>query len=214
MTIADYFLFAFPGIFVILNPLGAASTFLSLTEGRTPDQQRNIAKRACLTSFFILLVFMLLGHLIFALFHITIGAFRIAGGFLLYTVGWQMLQAYPVRLKQTNEEMEEGMHKEDIAIVPLAIPLLAGPGAITTVLVLISEAKHFWQVGMLIGCMLVALIATYFILIHSIRLMGFLKVTGARIMNRLLGLILVVVAVQFVINGVKDVVPEIVRLMK
>src|SRR3989338_10152542 len=124
MTIADYFLFAFPGIFVILNPLGAAATFLSLTEGRSADQQRLIAKRACITSFFILLVFMLLGNLIFALFNITIGAFRIAGGLLLYTVGWQMLQAYPIRLKSTKAEMAEGMQKEDIAILPLAMPLL------------------------------------------------------------------------------------------
>lgn len=210
----EYLFFAFPSILVILNPIGAASTFSALTDGKSYRQRRLIARRACRIALGVLVFFSLLGHLLFEIFGITLGAFRIAGGFLLFGVAWQMLHAKPTRMKETQEEVDEGLLKEDIAVVPLAIPLLSGPGAITTIMVLSGGTKHLTQTLVIILCSAIAVTITYFVLVHSMRLLGLLKVTGTRVVNRIMGLMLAVVAVQFVINGVRDVLPELVKNLR
>ncbi|MDO8461360.1 MAG: MarC family protein [Deltaproteobacteria bacterium] len=209
----SYLFFVFPSILVILNPIGAASIFASLSFGRPTVERRRLALKACRIAFGVLLFFFFLGHILFEIFGITIGAFRIAGGFLLFGVAWQMLQSYQVRMKGTEEEFEEGAQKEDIAVVPLAIPVLSGPGAITTIMVLSGGTKHWWQTLILIACMAIAFIITYFVLIHAVRLLGILKITGLRVVSRIMGLILAVVAIQFVIDGIKNILPEMARLI-
>ncbi|MBI4124452.1 MAG: NAAT family transporter [Deltaproteobacteria bacterium] len=220
MTVAEYILIAFPALIVILNPLMAASSFMSMTMSQSDAAQLRIAKRACITALIALIVFSFAGHLIFRIFNITVEAFRIAGGIILFTIGMQMLKLQPSRIKQTEEEREEALKKtQDVGIVPLGIPILVGPGTITTVLVLTAEIN--WQnklIGTLqmTGLLISSLLSTvfiYFILINSRRLIDILKTTGIGVMTRVMGLILTVIATQFVINGVKGLLPKFASLL-
>ena len=219
MSVAEYIFIAFPAIFVILNPISAASSFLALTTGQSDEAQLYIAKKACITSFVILIVFIAAGHFIFQMFHITIAAFRIAGGIIMFGIASQMLKLQPLRIKQTEEEMEESLHRTDVAIVPLGMPLLSGPGAITTVMVLMAEIN--WKskltgtlqvAGLVVSCAL-SVVLIYFILVNSRKLLEILKVTGVGVATRIMGLMLAVIATQFVINGVRDLLPELAKYL-
>lgn len=219
MTVSQYILLAFPAILVILNPLGAATNFLALTTSHTEEEKLHIAKRACLTAFCVLVIFALAGHFIFQIFHITLSAFRIAGGIIIFGVGLNMLKLQPLRIKQTDEEMKENLLRTDVAVVPLGIPLLSGPGAITTVMVLMTEIDKkstltgvFEVAGLLISCIL-SLVLIYFIFINSKKLLDLLKVTGVGVMTRIMGLIMTVIATQFIINGIKDLLPELAQIL-
>ncbi|MBI5299107.1 MAG: NAAT family transporter [Deltaproteobacteria bacterium] len=220
MSFTEYIILCFPAVFVILNPFSAASSFLSLTSGQSEEQQVSVAQRACITSFVVLMLFAFAGHFIFQVFQITISAFRIAGGIILFGIGLEMLKLRPNRIKQTEEEMKEGMGKEDVAIVPLGIPLLSGPGAITTIMVLTAEIswKNKWsgllQMGGLIVSCALSLVIIYFILVNSKRLLDLFKITGVGLITRIMGLILSVIATQFVISGVKDLLPEFAKLVQ
>lgn len=214
MTIAEYILLSFPAIFVILNPFSAASSFLSMTMERTPKEQKTIAKKACITALVILLVFALGGKFIFQLFDITIPALRIAGGIVLFIVALDMIQLLPIRIRQTQEEIEEGMQMQDVAAVPLGTPILSGPGAITTVMVLMAETKNVTQVLLLLLACLLSCVAIYYILLHSRRFLALFKVTGVGISTRIMGLVLSVIAMQFVINGLKELLPEFARILR
>lgn len=219
MTVTDYIFLALPAMLVILNPFSAASSFLTLTSTQTEEAQIQTAKKACITAFVVLVLFALAGHLIFRMFNITLQAFRIAGGIIMFTIGLNMLKLQPMRIKQTEEELEESMHKEDVGIIPLGIPLLSGPGAITTVMVLTTEIDKkstlngmLQMVGLFISCAL-SLVVIYYIMIHSRKLLEWMKVTGVGVMTRIMGLILTVIATQFVINGVKDLLPDFANLL-
>lgn len=221
MTVAEYILIAFPALFVILNPLMAASSFMSMTMGQSDAVQLRIAKRACITSLAAMIVFAFAGHLIFRIFGITVEAFRIAGGIILFTVGMQMLKLQPIRIKQTEEEKKEMLkrHDQDVGIVPLGIPILVGPGTITTVLVLTAEINWtdkligtLQMTGLLISTLL-SVVLIYYLLIHSRRMTDILKTTGINVMTRIMGLILTVIAAQFVINGIKGLIPKFAQML-
>lgn len=211
--VLEYFLIAFPAIFVILNPLMGASTFMSMTGDFSPQEQNITARKACLTAFICLVVFAAFGHLIFQFFQITVEAFRIAGGLILFLVGLQMLNLQPLRIKQTEEEREEMLKKSghDIGIIPLGIPIMCGPGSITTAIVLMGEVKWaspvigLMQVAGLIFSFALSLFIFYLILINSRKLTALLTKTGIGVITRIMGLILTVIATQFVINGVRDI---------
>lgn len=222
MTVAEYILIAFPALFVILNPFVTASSFISMTVGLNEEAQIRIAKRACWTALISILVFGFAGHLIFRIFNITVEAFRIAGGIILFTVGFQMLKASPFRMRQVERLKDEAAKKpdQDIGIVPLGIPIMCGPGTITTVLVLTAEIE--WKAkltgmlqmtGLMISSVL-SVILIYFILINSSKLMDVLKKTGIEVLTRIMGLFLTVIATQFVINGVKGLLPKLAPLLK
>lgn len=221
MTVTEYILIAFPAIFVILNPMVAASTFMSMTVDLPENTQTKIAKRSCIAAFVVICVFAIAGHLIFKIFNITVEAFRIAGGIILFTVGMQMLKLMPVRIKQTKEEEKDILKRphQDVGIVPLGVPVMCGPGTITTILVLTAEIN--WKIKLigalqlsgLILCSAISLIVIYYILINSRRLMDVLKITGIGVMTRIMGLILTVIATQFVINGVRDLLPKFAKMM-
>lgn len=219
MSVADYIFIAFPAMFVILNPFSAASSFLTFTASQTEEEQLRTAKRACITAFVVLIIFGLTGHFIFKMFNITLQAFRIAGGIIMFIIGLNMLNMRHSRMKQTEEEMEEGLQRNDVAIVPLGIPMLSGPGAITTMMVLMTEIDKkstfngiLQMAGLFISCGL-CLFLIYFIMIHSRKLMEWLKITGVGVMTRIMGLILTVIATQFVINGVRDLLPEFSKIL-
>lgn len=221
MTVAEYILIAFPALFVILNPLMAATSFMSMTANFSDAAQIRIAQRACVAALIALVVFCFAGHLIFRIFNITVEAFRIAGGIILFTIGMQMLKLQTSRIEQTEEEKEDMTKRphQDVGIIPLGIPVLVGPGTITTVLVLTAEIN--WQnkligmlqmTGLLISSVL-SVVLIYFILLNSRRLIDVLKVTGIGVMTRIMGLILTVIATQFVINGVKGLIPKFASLL-
>ena len=207
--IVSFAVIAIPSLLVIINPLMVTSVFITLTGGYPPEARRRVARRTSIIAFAVLLAFAVSGSLLFKFFSITIGAFQIAGGIILFSVALGMLHAQPPRMKQTPEELAEAMSREDIAVVPLAIPMTSGPGAITTVIVLASEAKQAPNMVVLFVALVVAIVTLWLMLRNAARIGRFLGPSGLNIATRLMGLILATVAVQFVIHGIESVLPEI-----
>ncbi len=199
-SMSEFSFIAFCSIFFLVDPFAAVPPFLAMTNSADSATRRRMAGRASWTCFIVLSLFALSGSFIFKLFGITLAAFEIAGGLILLLIGLEMLQAR----RSTQEgvsETEEGAHKEDIGITPLGVPLLAGPGAISTVMVLMG-ASPTWQhaIPIFIAIAVTALVS-YLILASASRVRKRLGETGIRIMMRLMGLMLTAIAVQFVING-------------
>ena len=203
---------AFPSLIVIINPVMVTSVFITLTARAPPQAKRAIIRKTTIIAFAVLLAFAVSGTLIFKLFSITIGAFQIAGGIILFAVAMGMLHAQAPRTKQTPEEMEEAMSRDDIAVVPLAIPMISGPGAITTVIVLSGEAHGAPSMAILFLAIVVVMAIVFFMLRNAARIQRFLRPSGLNITTRLMGLVLAAVAVQFVIHGALSLIPEIARL--
>jgi len=189
---------AFVSIFIIVDPLGLVPYFITLTSGYSPSRRRRTVHLAIMTTIFVLTAFALFGNQILKLFGITIPAFRIAGGFIIFMVAIQMLQAQRTRLKATPEEEAHSYEQEEIGVVPLGTPMLAGPGAITTVIVL-SES-NLWVI---LASILITALLAYVILLQANRISNLLGPTGLNIFIRLMGLVLAAVSVQFVIDGIK-----------
>lgn len=163
-----------------------------------------MAARAAWTCLIVLLTFSLAGTLIFRLFGITLAAFKIAGGLILGIIGLDMIKARRSPTKETPGETEEGAEKEDVGIIPLGIPMLAGPGSISSVMVLMSQTAD-WQHAIVILCAIAAVAAVSFLVLSAAdRVSSHLKQTGIRILTRMMGLLLTAIAVQFVLNGLKD----------
>ena len=205
----SFALVAFSSLIVIINPVMVTSVFITLTANATPRAKRTIIQKTTIIAFLVLLVFAISGTLVFKFFSITIGAFQIAGGIILFSVAMGMLHATASRTKQTPEEMVEAMSRDDIAVVPLAIPMVSGPGAITTVIVLSGEARAIPSMAILFLAIVVAMVIVFIMLRNAARIQKYLGPSGLNITTRLMGLVLAAVAVQFVIRGVESVLPEI-----
>jgi len=194
---------AMASIFAIVDPLGAVPFFSMLTEGFTTEDKRAVVQKSCLVALVVLLVFGLAGQWIFLAFGFTAPAFQIAGGILLFSVGFEMLHGERPRTKSTEKEHEEALERQAVGVVPLGIPLLAGPGAISAVMVYMSQDtstpadKVFIFAGIL-----VAILASYAALLYSDRIFRRIGRTGTLALSRIFGLLLAAVAVQFIINGV------------
>ena len=208
-AVVSFAVVAIPSLLVIINPLMVTSVFITLTGSYPPEARRQVARKTSIIAFAVLLVFAIFGSLLFKFFSITIGAFQIAGGVILFSVALGMLHAQPPRMKHTPEELAEAMSREDIAVVPLAIPMTSGPGAITTVIVLASEARKTPNMIVLFVALVVAILTLWLMLRNATRIGRLLGPSGLNITTRLMGLILATVAVQFVIHGVESVLPEI-----
>lgn len=202
---------AFVAVLVITDPLGNTPIFASLLNHYSPQERHAIIRRACIAAVAILILFTLTGGIIFKIFGITIGAFRIAGGIILFGIASHMLSAQKSRVRITPGEQVEAQKKDDIAIVPLAIPLISGPGAIATVMTLQTQAKSALETGILILAILTSGLISYLTYRYASTFLMKIGETGINIMTRLLGLILAVMAIQFVINGIRDSFPEIFR---
>lgn len=200
---------AFVAVLVITDPLGNTPIFASLLKHYSPQERHSIIRRACIAAVTILILFTLLGSAILKIFSITIGAFRIAGGLILFGIASHMLSAEKSRTRITPGEEVEAQSKDDIAIVPLAIPLISGPGAIATVMTLQTQTTSTLETGILILAILVSGILSYFTYRYASTFLIKIGETGINIMTRLLGLILAVMSIQFVINGIRDSFPEI-----
>lgn len=200
----ERFLLALPAVFFIVDPFGVVPLFVAMTAGDPPEKARAMARRACLTAGTLLVAFALFGALLFKLFGVTLPAFRAAGGLLLLVTALDMLRARTSETKTSGVEQEEGARKEDIAIVPLAIPLLAGPGAIATVMVLMANRPGVETGIAVCASIAVTLTATYFMLSGARHLSRVLGQTGLAILHRVFGLILAAIAVQFIVDGLKE----------
>jgi len=199
-SMTEFSFIAFSSIFFLVDPFAAIPPFLAMTQQAAPAARRRMASRAAWTCFIVLSLFALTGTFIFKLFGITLAAFEIAGGLILLLIGLEMLQARR-STQEGSSETEEGAHKQDIGITPLGIPLLAGPGAISTVMVLMG-ASPTWQHGIPVFVAIsVTALASYLILASADRVRKRMGDTGIRIMMRIMGLMLTAIAVQFVING-------------
>ena len=184
--------------------------FLTMTQGMSEQQRRFIVKRATITAFIILIVFVFAGQFIFMFFGISTNGFRIAGGVIIFKIGYDMLQARYTHVKLNDSEIKT--YADDISITPLGIPMLCGPGAIANAIVLMSDAGDSWAMkGVLIGSIAFIYILTYFILRASTRLVGALGETGNNVMMRLMGLLLMVIAVECFVGGLKPILSDIIK---
>ncbi|WP_067052140.1 MarC family protein [Methanofollis ethanolicus] len=208
----SFVLLSVSSIFIVINPLAATLLYVSLTEGMEEVQKRSVARVACWYALAVLLLFAIAGGLILQLFGITLEAFRIAGGLLLFGIGMEMVHAKTSRTKISATEKYESQDADDVGVMPLAIPMIAGPGAITTAIVLTNEATSWNPVGIavVIGAILLAVGTTYLMLANSERIMRHVGQREYRAVNRLMGMMLIAIAVQFVITGIKAAFPILV----
>lgn len=202
----SYFIITITAIFVIVNPLTTAFVFLSLLPRASEKRRINIAMRSTKISTAVFFVFALLGSVIFKLFGITLEAFRIAGGIILFSIAMGMIQNRGDNLSDEKAKKPEGDITDDISVIPLAIPFISGPGSIATVMILTSEAPTFYHTILVYLAILVTTISCYFSMVYSKIIVGYLGDTGKEILTKVFGLILAVISVQFVINGILGVI--------
>jgi multiple antibiotic resistance protein len=207
MTWFNFFLVAFPAIFTIVNPLGAVGPFLGMSSRDSLEKRHSTAYRACMLAGGVLIVCAAVGGFVFQFFGITLPALKIAGGFLLFFVGMDMINARDSGSKATDEERAEGAHKEDIAIFPLGIPLLSGPGSMVTVFILVERAKTLVDHATIFLSIMVTMLISWIVLRQASRLAYVLGPIGINVMSRIMGLILAAIAVQFILNGLLDALP-------
>src|SRR5579864_7405522 len=198
---AQFAVVAFSSIFFLVDPFAAIPAFLVMTANADPASRRHMAARASWTCFMVLSAFGLMGSWIFRLFGITLPAFEIAGGLILLLIGIDMLQARRSKTQEVATETREGVEKEDVGITPLGIPMLAGPGAISTVMVVLGPAPHIWQAIPVYIAIAITSVVSYVVLAGAERVRHHLGETGIRILVRLMGLLLTAIAVQFFLNG-------------
>jgi len=189
---------------VLVDPIAAVPTFLAMTEGSDRPRRRHMAVRAAWTCFVVLLTFSMAGTLIFKLFGITLAAFKIAGGLILGSIGLEMLRARRSATKETPGETEEGAEKEDVGIIPMGVPMLAGPGAISSVMVLMTQNQDWPHALIILAAIGASSAISYVVLAAADRVSSYLHQTGIRILTRMMGLLLTAIAVQFILNGLKD----------
>jgi multiple antibiotic resistance protein len=199
----EYILLAASSLFVIVDPVAVVPAFLAMTPNDTAEQRIRTARLACCVAAGVMLAFSLAGQVIFKVMGITMPAFQIAASILLLMVALDMVRAQRSRVQETREEMKAGAEKPDIAVTPLAIPMLAGPGAISTTILLQNEAKDIPQHIALYACIVAVAFVSYLILRISARSTRWLSPIVMSIAIRIMGLLLAAVAVQFMLNAIK-----------
>jgi len=197
-------LLALSSIFFLVDPFAALPTFLAITEGADPARRRRTAWKGALTSLIVLSAFALAGEAIFRVFGITLPAFEIAGGVILLMIGLDMLEAKRSPTQEAQGDTEAAARKEEAGIVPLGVPMLAGPGAITSVMVLVGQVQKPWQMMAILLAIVITALASYLVLGNSDKVVRLLGETGIRILVRIMGLLLVALAAQYFVNGLAD----------
>ena len=201
MSLIEYMLLAISSLFVIVDPIAIVPAFLAMTPEETPAQRIRMARLACIVMVGVLLVFAVSGARLLKFLGIQLPAFQIAGGIVLLVIALDMLRAQRSRVQETREETAAGAAKDDIAVTPLAIPMLAGPGAISTAILLHNKAASFTQEVMLCMAILIVGVLSYAILHFSAHGARWLNPIVMRITTRIMGLLLAAVAVQFILNA-------------
>ncbi len=199
----------FTSFFTLINPLGIMPVFMSMTSGLSQSQRNKIALKASVVAFITLIMFALLGQILFKFFGISVAGFRIAGGIIFFLVGFDMLQARVGRIKYSPEMENADNSADDISITPLAIPMITGPGAITNSIVLMEDANSLALKIILFLSIFTNIIIVYLMLYGSSRIIRFLGDTGNKVLMKLMGLIVMVIAVEFFFAGLKPFVQDI-----
>jgi multiple antibiotic resistance protein len=209
------FLIALSAIFFVVDPLSAVPLFLAMTRNDSVDKRRETALRAAITAAMVLSGFALGGSWIFKLLGIGLPAFKVAGGVVLLLLALDMIRTQPSKTRITEGEVEEGAGKDDIAIVPLAMPLLAGPGSIATAIVLMARARAgpWWQTAAVLLAIAVTCASAWLILAAAARTERVLGKTTLAIMERAAGLLLVAIAIQFMMDGLGEGLPGLAGAM-
>ena len=211
-TIIPYALLCFTSFFTLTNPLGTMPVFLTMTNGLSEDERKHIIKRATIVSFIILITFTLCGQFLFKFFGISTNGFRIAAGFIILKIGYDMLQARYSSAKLKEEEIKS--YVNDISITPLSIPMLCGPGAIANGIILMSDATTWELKATLFSMIAVVYLISFIVLRLSTRLVNLIGETGNNVMMRLMGLILMVIAVECFVGGLKPILIDIIQMSR
>ena len=200
----EFFILCFSSLFALINPIGIVPIYLTITQEYNKRERDKIAIKAILFSLLVLLLFALIGDFIFSFYNITIHGFRIAGGILLLKISFDMIESKRSRSRTTPSEELEAEEKNDIAYTPLSIPLIAGPGSIASIMILSSEAKNTIDKLTLFATLIIVLIITFFIFKVSKNLSKNFGKLGLRILQRIMGLILMVISIEFILKGIKN----------
>ncbi|MCL2460174.1 MAG: MarC family protein [Euryarchaeota archaeon] len=219
-NVVTFFLYAFTSLIIIVNPIAAMTVYTSLTSGMEPPYHRRIANYSCRLAFIVLLFFTLAGSALLDLFGISVQAFTIAGGILLLFVGFEMVNAKTSRTKLTSIEKYQQIDPEEVSSMPLAFPMIAGPGSITTVIVLSKEIPYHehifilpisFQTLIIILCLVITIVITWLTFIFADKLSSYIREREYRVLSRLMGIMLMAIAVQFMINGLSQAFPGIIQ---
>jgi len=207
MSLTEFILLAASSLFVIVDPMAAVPAFLAMTPTDTPEQRIRMARLACCVAGGVLLAFAIAGKWIFKFLGITMPAFQLAASVVLLLIALDMLRAQRSRVQETSEETAAGTEKTDIAITPLAIPMLSGPGAISTAIMLHNQAVGLSQRVALYLCIGAVCLASYLILRISARSARWLSPIAMSITVRVMGLLLAAIAIQFTLNALRELNP-------
>ncbi|WP_298263292.1 MarC family protein [uncultured Lutibacter sp.] len=199
-------LLAFTAFFTIINPLGTMPIFMTMTSSLSKQHRKQTAKKATIVAFFTIIAFAFSGQILFNFFGISVNSFRVVGGIIFFMMGWDMLQARLGNIKHNKDEDKIDAYVEDISITPLAIPMICGPGAITNAIILMEDAVNITQKIALVLVIAIVLLITYLVLIGASKITERLGSTGNKVMMRLMGLIVMVIAVEFFFSGLKPII--------
>lgn len=205
MEYVTFFIYAFTSIFVIVNPVGGILTFVSLTHGMTPAERNDIARRSVTIACILAVVFALAGEAILRFFNITVDSLRVAGGILLFMIAIDMLHARVSRESVTPEEVKDASKRDDVSVFPIAIPLLTGPGAITTVIVLIRTGTTWELKGLTLLAILLTFVISFLFFRFAERINKLMGVTVSLVITRIMGLLLGAIAINFVTEGLWNI---------
>jgi len=200
---------SFTAFFTLINPLGTMPIFMTMTSDLTPAQRNHTARKATIVAFFTILFFAFTGQIMFKFFGISVNSFRVAGGIIFFMIGMDMLQARLGKVKVSDSEVRK--YVNDISITPLAIPMICGPGAITNAIVLMEDATTAGLKTVLIISIFLVIVLTYFLLYSSSKIIKLLGETGNNVLMRIMGLIVMVIAVEFFFSGLKPIVAEMIK---
>ena len=198
---------SFTSFFTLINPLGTMPIFMTMTADLDQSHRTKTAQKASIVSFITIIIFAFSGQLLFNFFGISVNSFRVVGGVIFFLMGMDMLQARLGKVKLKDSEIKS--YVNDISVTPLAIPMICGPGALTNAIVLMEDADNIAKKGLLIFCVFLVMLVTYLILYSSSRIIRFLGETGNNVMMRLMGLIVMVIAVEFFFSGLKPIIIDI-----
>ena len=205
--LVSYALLALTSFFTLINPLGSMPIFMSMTSQLTDEERNKTAKKASIVALFTIIAFAFTGQFLFKFFGISVDSLRVVGGVIFFIMGMDMLQARIGRDKIKETEVKS--YITDISITPLAIPMICGPGAITNAIVLMEDANTLAKTIILIVSILVIMLVTYLILYSSSKLIKMLGETGINVMMRIMGLIVMVIAVEFFFSGLRPIILSI-----
>ncbi len=208
--LVEFALLAFVSIFTMVNPVGVIPVYTAMTGNMEGRAARRVAVRAVLMALATLLLFALTGHFIFLFFGISVNSLRVVGGIIFFIMGYELLQARLTRTQFDDETIHE--YITDVSITPLGIPVICGPGAIASVIILMDQAASLYESAIVIGSIILILGITLALLLGASRVMKLIGENGNKVMMRLMGLIVMVIAVEFFFSGLRPILREILMI--